>query len=280
MKKFSEEKATEYVELYSAQVAQYREFDKEAIDRGLDKLYKMIEVKRPKETVYKRSPIEAWGYICERFSLEDRRFVAPYMSGIFDNNVVASAKFAQDEMGIDMSDIEWGVYEDFLTTSGVYPLDDVAVLVAMPTKIVRNANHNLHNDKGPAVEYGDGVKLYFLDGHSVPAWVEKPICKWDREEVLKVSNADSRREILKLIGVDNLEKFFSSKVIDKLTLAVGGYYELIEIEAFGRGRRYLKMENASHKGLWHIEGVPNTCDSVLDALAFRNGTRELPQVIT
>lgn len=280
MKEFNEAKADEYVEKYSAQVAQYREFDKEAIERGLDKLYEMLEVKRPLETVYKGSPVAAWSYICDLFKLEDRRFVSPYTTGIFDNNVVACAKFAQDEMNIDMSDIEWGMYEDFLTTGGVYPLDEVAVIVAMPCVVVRNTNHNLHNASGPAVVYPDGTKFYFLDGHSVPEWVEKPICEWDKEEVLKVSNADSRREILKLIGVNNLEKFFGSKIVDKLNLEVGGYYELIEIEAFGRGRKFLKMENASHKGLWHIEGVPNDCDTVRKSLAFRNGTDELPQVIT
>lgn len=270
----------EYVEKYCAQVAQYRDFDKKAIERGLDILYGLLEVKRPKETVYKRSPVEAWTYICDRFNLKDRRFVAPYLEGIFDNAMAACIDFSNEHENVDFSGPEFEIYKNFTTTSGIYPLDEVAVIIGMPTKVIQNAEHNLHNPTGPAVEYADGLKFYFLDGHSVPEWIEKPIAEWNKEEVLKVSNTDARREILKLLGVNNLEKFFDSKTLDKLTLEVGGYYELIEIEAFGRGRKFLKMENASHKGLWHIEGVPNDCNSVLDALKFRNGTDVLPLVIT
>jgi hypothetical protein len=57
-------------------------------------------------------------------------------------------------------------------------------------------------------------------------------------------------------------------------------YELLILNmGDGRRRPYLKMKNPSIK-TWHIEGVAPEIKTVKEALAWRNGTDEAPEVLT
>ena len=87
----------------------------------------------------------------------------------------------------------------------------------------------------------------------------------------------------------NLERFtnlFGAVTVDEIQC-----YELIKLEAstqdiytaeeveFLSQQKYLKMRNPS-TGEYHIEGVHPNCQTVREALAWRNGTEVEPSIIT
>ena len=83
------------------------------------------------------------------------------------------------------------------------------------------------------------------------------------------------KEIVKTIGITKVIKDLDAKLIDKQ-----GNYELLNLNLRdGCYRPYLKMLNPSI-GVWHIEGVHPDCETVEQALNWRNGTNEKPIVLT
>jgi hypothetical protein len=134
----------------------------------------------------------------------------------------------------------------------------------------------LHNETGPSVLYADGFSVYSLNGVRVhKEIVETPAEQIDPQIVMKETNAEIRREIVRKIGVERLCQKLGADVLDKQ-----GHYELLNLSlGENRKRPYLKMLNPSI-GTWHVEGVHPDCKSVEEALNWRNGTKEEPVVLT
>jgi len=137
-------------------------------------------------------------------------------------------------------------------------------------------NMLLHNDKGASVRYADGFSVYSLNGVRVTReLVETPAEKLDPQLVVKETNAEVRREIVRKIGVERLVQKLGAKTLDKK-----GSYELLNIDlGENRFRPYLKMLNPS-VGTYHIEGVAPECRTIEQALNWRNQTTETPEVLT
>ena len=120
--------------------------------------------------------------------------------------------------------------------------------------------------------------MYVLDGIRVPAWVvEVPVERWTKEQVLAEKNAEVRRAIVRKLGIRKAMELFEAVVVHAKDYSgakhfqthEGRAYELLEID-FGTGgkRRYLKMKNAS-VGDIHIEAVHPDCNTVDQALGYR-----------
>lgn len=169
------------------------------------------------------------------------------------------------------------------------PYGTVCLVSQNPTSIYTNAK-GLHNMNAPALEYATGAdgsefKLYYINGVEVPDWVvTTPAADLDAKKILKITNVDVRREALRKMGPENLIKQLKGKTLDKVAItkdnmADFGYtnlrkdgmaYKLVELDIGDDFKvKYLQMSNPSleHE---HLEGVPNDCQTVKDALAFRN----------
>lgn len=98
--------------------------------------------------------------------------------------------------------------------------------------------------------------------------------KMDPSEILNEKNVDIRRELIRKIGI---ERFM--QVAKTRTLHARGNYELLALDLSPemKGCKFLKMLNPSI-GIWHVEGVPNTCNTVEEALEARLPTqlRQVP----
>jgi hypothetical protein len=106
-------------------------------------------------------------------------------------------------------------------------------------------------------------------------YVETPWDKLDPKLIIKETNAEVRRELVRKIGIERVVEKLGAKVLDKK-----GDYELIMLDIGDNNLRpYLKMKNPSI-GVYHIEGVQPGCKTVDDALNFRNGTKEKPVILT
>jgi len=141
------------------------------------------------------------------------------------------------------------------------------VFTEKPVEIHRNAQFRLHNFDGPALHYADGFELYRFNGVTVPKeYADTKADAFTKEQILKETNADIRREIVRKIGIAKAIEILGAKTIDS-----ENGYELLSIElGDNRTRPFLKMKNPSMLETWHVEGVRPECLTVRDAIKFRN----------
>ena len=121
--------------------------------------------------------------------------------------------------------------------------------------------------------YHDVIVLYLKYPIS-----EKPshLLSWSHYvELLKIDNAEVRREFVRKVGIDRVCYSLGAQCIDKV-----GNYELLLLDLQdGRKRPYLKMLNPSID-TWHVEGVHPNCQTVEQALKWRNQSKLKPKQLT
>lgn len=160
------------------------------------------------------------------------------------------------------------------TSTFNFPIEENGV--KLPDEPITVPNMVLHQDMGPAVKYPDGYAVYALNGVRVPEEIAMtPAEKIDPVVLLKETNAEIRREIVRKIGIERVVQKLGAETIDK-----DDDYELLLLDLKdGRKREYLKMNNPSI-GVVHIEGVPPGTKTVAQALEFRNGRSGRPWQLT
>lgn len=140
----------------------------------------------------------------------------------------------------------------------------------------------LHSVEGPAVRTPD-EDYYFIEGLQAAEWMVTGNCS--AKDILGIPNVDLRRAVIQHLGIERV--LTDESRIDEAVVITGDGnmhpYELHQITLPGTGSwmqpviaRYLKMTNPSIGGV-HVEGVPETTDSVASALAWRNRTRDVPE---
>jgi hypothetical protein len=147
-----------------------------------------------------------------------------------------------------------------------WAFDNAAIITKRPL-VCSMQNGRLHRVGGPALQYADGFTIYSLNGVIVPQWIaETPEERLDPRRVLEITNAEVRREFIRRVGIERICYALNAEVIDSY-----GDYELLRVAVSpDTVWTYLKMHNPS-VDVWHVEGVPNTCQTVKDAICFRNG---------
>ena len=149
--------------------------------------------------------------------------------------------------------------------------EEFCMISDRPLVLTVNARNQPHRADGPFQEWSDGSAIFALNGIFVPEWVVMtPVDQITKEMIVKETNADIRREIIRRIGNERLLKVFDYKVIDRLD-----DYELITFDiGDGRTRPFLKMINPSDPKLLHVEGVKPEIITVKAAISYRNGLAE------
>jgi hypothetical protein len=134
----------------------------------------------------------------------------------------------------------------------------------------------LHSTDGPAVFYPNGKRAYFINSVEVSAeLIETPAEKLDAGLILTERNVNVRREIVRKIGIERICLDLDARRIDS-----EGDYELLLLDLRdGRRRPFLKMRNPSI-GVYHIEGVAPHCQTVSEAIAWRNQIDVPPEILT
>ncbi len=194
-------------------------------------------------------------------------FVYPYAGVQFSEVNFLVYDYFNEVLDIQFPKI-WFIYKRIAELGLFYPFDDICIVLGRPEQISMK-NKVLHNETGMAVKYRDGWGIYMLNGVRVTKEiVETPAAQLDPEIILKEENAEVRREIVRKIGVERLEKKLKPRVLDKW-----GDYELHDYSEHFKNMRckpiYLKMKNPSI-GAWHYEGVniremsAPTCQAALE----------------
>jgi hypothetical protein len=192
------------------------------------------------------------------------------------NSVLAACAYEESMEGRChggvLSDLAWLAQRYAVLTAHMH----VAILQRQPRILRRNTAGVLHRDGGPAIRYRDGFAVWALNGLRVPRWLARtPATQLDPRRVLRIRNADTRREFVRKVGIERVCYATRARTIDRQ-----GNYELLQLDLRdGWPRPYLKMLNPSI-GTWHVEGVDPSCRTVSEALVWRNGTSETPESLT
>lgn len=287
-----------FVEKYVAIGIKTGPIDKEKAKVYAKKLYKFLERNEPK-VIFTDGPTQAWLATvwinhCQQndipipekvedivFDWETIQkiasgisFVWPYLDGQMMTSWVAWVKFMQS-IGVKVSD-SFSLIEDQIEFNVIYPLNDYCIFSERFSE-VHMKDDVLNCDGGPSIAYPDGTRCWSLNGIAVPQWLaETPADEIDCNEYAKITNAEIRREFMRKVGITTYCEKMGSEVIDKQ-----GDYELHVIDLGGTTgkRHYLKMLNPSIK-VWHMECVSRDCQTVDDALYFRNKTKRTPLILT
>lgn len=116
----------------------------------------------------------------------------------------------------------WLKYRE-LIRSGVFDmiqLEGVCIVATRPTAIRRDNRNNLHSEDGPAIEWKDGYKLWYLHGVHVEPEMHKDIVggKMSFAEIMdlkKMKNMEHRMIALKYLNPEELLKGAEGKLLDK-----------------------------------------------------------------
>ncbi len=152
------------------------------------------------------------------------------------------------------------------------PHDNICWISERHNIVRMNSRNRLHCETGMALAYPDGWGIYALNGIKMkPEYVLTPAKDINPEMIMKETNVDQRRELIRKVGVDRLASY--GKKIHK-----EGDYELIDMSPVLAGIQYaphLLMKNPSVEDTWHLEGVAPECKTVEQAINWRAGNIEI-----
>ena len=152
-----------------------------------------------------------------------------------------------------------------LTESGpIWALNEFAIVCERPEVIHKDAQGRLHEEGAMALAYPDGWGIYALWGVRLPEWaVLTKTQEITKDQIFSLKNAEQRAALIRKIGIERFIQLSGANVLNRQ-----GDYELLSVALNDQQCRYLKMKNPS-VGIWHVEGVPNECETVEQALHAR-----------
>lgn len=101
-------------------------------------------------------------------------------------------------------------------------LEDLAVACRRPLAVRQDKQNRLHCLDGPAIEWADGFKLYFVAGIPVPEEVvEDPVNHITAEKIRSEENVEVRQALIQIRGVEWFLGETGSTIINEDTDAAG-----------------------------------------------------------
>ena len=194
-------------------------------------------------------------------------FIYPYFDCQFWAGWFSFYEFLKNEVGISFSnEKEYNAFKDCQKYGMAFPLDELCIVCQPPTTIKKNSD-GLHCTDGPALSYNGDNEIYALNGVSMP---KKYVLTGEEnitaEMVMKETNVEIRRELLRKVGIERILNDLPHKVLDTV-----GNYELYSLDLSDEltNCKYLKMTNPS-VGCFHLEGIEPSINTVEEALKWRN----------
>lgn len=157
------------------------------------------------------------------------------------------------------------MYEEFVVVSS-RPL-------VLNTRVVNNV-YQMHAPSGSSsVCWEDGISLFHSNNVQLPPWMMKSRpSDLDPRLFSRMTNVSVRAEFCRMVGMERILKTNNARVIDSEP-DNPSKYTLLELTVGEERFRYLSMLNQS-VDMEHVEGVEMRCETVQQALNFRNGFRD------
>jgi len=147
--------------------------------------------------------------------------------------------FVRDVIGFSCPAHEhYAAWEDLAVFGGVrWVAEDFCLISDRPLTLVTNQNNVLDNDKGPAKEYADGFKLWYLEGVQVDEQIVMSPKSQTVDQILAEGNEEVRRLRITQYG-DEFFREVGAQELDRRENAIEGTREtLLEITG---GMKFLR----------------------------------------
>lgn len=122
-------------------------------------------------------------------------------------------------------------YEIFHYVPAVMQFDNAFLILAGKPKIHYNADDEMHNNAGPAVEWPDGKKFWYIDDHylSSPA-AERIVLSPEtltKDDIVAIQNEEERRVAIDRMGWNKYLTAIEAKISDSRENWVDNTYEVL-----------------------------------------------------
>ena len=148
--------------------------------------------------------------------------------------------------------------------------ENCAIVCRRPSKVHKDDQGRLHSITGPAIEWADGFRLYFVNGVSMHNGINHPldVCfctEIERPEtitpqrILDERNVEVRKALIQIMGVGKFLEQTKAELLDEDTDASDMPRRLFRFEA-GDGQRWcvVEVECPSKRAKHYIWVPPNT----------------------
>lgn len=284
-------------ELTSEQTVLMRKVREFWIDAALDnpKRVQVADIKEPIKYIYKKVGRAAPRIFIFDSPLAQRQAIAKHIGR--KHNEISTQFFGLgweawvalydffEQIGIVKSE-DFKIWKSFLLT-GVWDAwfdNDTVFVCRTPLSVIRDERGRLHNLTGPAVEWGDGVKHWFIEGvnFSEDLWRKLIDRTLDATSAVGIPNLEQRRIAIRLIGYQKVVEKLGARTIDIQSLTHpklrGMNYQVIEANLKDDGdrpARFVKVICPSTKREFLLRVAPiDQTKTCMGAIAWTFGMEE------
>jgi hypothetical protein len=139
------------------------------------------------------------------------------MGGVYEREDVAWIEFCREEMDIqDKAEVS-KLIEGMLENSGFWWIHEkVCYLVERPAKIQRDELGRLHSDRGPAIQFSDGIKHFALSGVVLPEKVALKPEVLTAREIDSIENVEVKRVLVEKYGLKGYLMDLGAVLMDRV----------------------------------------------------------------
>ncbi len=160
------------------------------------------------------------------------------------------------------------------------PCNQVAFVADRPYELHVDSEGRLHSHDTAAIKFRDGWKFWASHGMQLPSWIIEEPDKITSDMIWNEANAEIRRVMIELFGLDNLLKESDADLIDKNEDPHIGSLWHIPLED-DEDLFMLEMRNSTPEpdGSWktYVIRVPPGMDTAQEAMAWSYGFGEEPE---
>lgn len=132
----------------------------------------------------------------------------------------------------------------------------------------------LHSEQGMALRYRDGKGLYKLNNidfreSELITLLEQDPAERSLQDILAVRNTEQRTELMKTIDIKKAISHTDNRTLHEKTFDIGGHYQLLSVNFGDNNRRVYLTGKCPSKGEAFYERVPVACQTVDQALQWR-----------
>lgn len=191
-------------------------------------------------------------------------------------NILFTAGYRAFLKEIGLCEVNDGLEEIMANCGGFLPFDNIVIVYDRPSGLQLDDNNLAHASDGPAIEFHDGWKRYFLNGVHVPEILVKEPEKITTEIIDSTWNIEVRNKMIDLYGVDNYIKDSNCEAIQEDNYGV--LYHKSFSESWRDNIRVVKVINKSPEpdGTFNVYflQVPPWCKTAKEAVAWTFDMRE------
>lgn len=257
--------------------------DRAGVRGIIDKVYKCAGLEPPKDIIIVDSPAEGGRKCRELVGDPEADVFSNACYGQHDANWLAFYRFFRDECGLvkETEKLE-GLWEAAVL-GWFWCLDDTAIVVDRPSKILLDENATLHCETGPAMVYSDGWSLYRWHGVKVPEVVIMNPKSITCDMVAKEENQEVRRIMIERFdgakdaaeGISSYIEAASPKVLDTDMSEHNGMRTLLDL---GFEDSYMLCCTCPSTGKTFFLDTPRDVTTCVEANEFLDNARGGEQV--